>query len=72
MRAQYDFSKMKWRRNPYARLLKQPVHLQLDRHTVAYFRSLARDTGIPYQTLIRLYLFDCAAHHRKLSLKWAS
>ena len=63
---------MKWRRNPYARLLKQPVRLQLDRNTVAYFRSLARESGIPYLTLIRLYLFDCAAQHRKLLLKWAS
>lgn len=46
--------------------------LQLDRETVAYFRSIAEEAGIPYQSLINLYLRDCAVHHRKLHMKWAS
>ena len=70
MRAHYDFSKMKARRNPYVKLLKQPVTIRLDRDTVAYFKSLAVKTGLPYQNLINLYLRDCAIHRRELSLPW--
>ena len=72
MRKHYDFSKMKGRKNPYAKHLKQPVTMRLDRDTVAYFRSMAEETGIPYQTLINLYLRDCVINDRKLKLKWAS
>ena len=70
MREHYDFSKMKGRKNPYAKQLKQPVTMRLDRDTVSYFKSMAEETGIPYQTLINLYLRDCAAHHRKLAMEW--
>lgn len=58
MRKEYDFSKAK--RNPYTRRLKQQVTIRLDRDTLRYFRRLAQDTGIGYQTLINLYLRDCA------------
>jgi predicted DNA binding CopG/RHH family protein len=68
MRKQYDFSQA--RRNPYARRLKKSVTIRLDEVTIAYFKGLAEDTGIPYQTLINLYLRDCAAHGRKLSMQW--
>ena len=68
MRKQYDFSEA--RRNPYARRLKKSVTIRLDEATIAYFKGLADDTGIPYQTLINLYLRDCAAHGRKLSMQW--
>jgi uncharacterized protein (DUF4415 family) len=70
MRAHYDFSKMKGRRNPYIKLLKQSVTIRLDRDTVQYFKALAEKTGLPYQSLINLYLRDCAAHRRKLSVRW--
>ncbi len=70
MREHYDFSKMKGRKNPYAKHLKQPVTMRLDRDTVSYFKAMADETGIPYQTLINLYLRDCAAHHRKLAMEW--
>ncbi len=70
MRARYDFSKMKARKNPYARFLKQSVTIRLDRDTVAYFKSLAAQTGLPYQALINLYLRDCAATGKRLSLSW--
>ena len=68
MRKEYDFSKAK--KNPYASLLKKQVTIRLDEGTVKYFKELATDTGIPYQTLINLYLRDCAASGRKLSLEW--
>jgi len=70
MRAHYGFSKMKRRKNPYARLLKQPVTIRLDRDTVAYFKRLAVKTGLPYQNLINLYLRDCALQRRELALEW--
>jgi uncharacterized protein (DUF4415 family) len=72
MREHYDFSKMKGRRNPFTKYLKQPVTMRLDKDTVAYFKSMAEETGIPYQSLINLYLRDCAAQNRKLKMEWAS
>ena len=71
MRAHYDFSKMTARKNPYVKLLKQPITIRLDRDTVDYFRSLAAKTGLPYQNLINLYLRDCAVRQRELSMRWA-
>jgi uncharacterized protein (DUF4415 family) len=70
MRTHYDFSQMKGRRNPYIKLLKQSVTIRLDRDTVKYFRAIAETTGLPYQSLINLYLRDCAVHGRKLSFRW--
>jgi len=72
MRDHYDFSEMKGRKNPFIKYLKQQVTMKLDQDTVAYFKSVAEDTGIPYQNLINLYLRDCAVHHRKLKIQWAS
>ena len=71
MRDHYDFSKMKARKNPYVKLLKQPVTIRLDRDTVAYFKTMAARTGLPYQQLINLYLRDCAVQRRELELRWA-
>ena len=68
MRKEYDFSKGK--RNPYAKRLKRQVTIRLDEATIAYFKSLAEELGIPYQTLINLYLRDCATSRRRLSMKW--
>ena len=67
MRKHYDFSKA--RRNPFARRLKRQVTIRLDEATIAY-NDLATETGIPYQTLINLYLRDCAASKKKLALNW--
>ncbi len=72
MKAHYDFSKMKGKKNPYIKYLKQPITMRLDRDSVDYFKSLSEESGIPYQTLINLYLRDCAMKHRKLKMKWAS
>jgi len=71
MRKHYDFSKMKGQKNPYIKHLKQPVTIRLDKSTVAYFKSLSSELGIPYQSLINLYLRDCALNHKKLQIKWA-
>ena len=68
MRKHYDFSKAK--RNPYARRLKKQVTIRLDQETIQYFKDLSDELGIPYQTLINLYLSDCAAKSRKLSMDW--
>lgn len=70
MREHYDFPKMKGKKNPYIKYLKQPVTMRLDKDSVDYFKSLAEESGIPYQTLINLYLRECAATERKLDLKW--
>ena len=68
MKKEYDFSKAK--RNPYARRLKKQVTTRLDSATIQYFKGLSEETGIPYQTLINLYLRDCAAKQRKLAMSW--
>jgi predicted DNA binding CopG/RHH family protein len=70
MRKNYDFSSA--RKNPYARRLKRQVTIRLEDTTIAYFKRLAAQTGVPYQTLINLYLNDCAASQRKLNLRWVA
>ena len=72
MREQYDFSKLKGHENPFVKYLMEPVTMRLDRDTVTYFKDMAAEAGIPYQTLINLYLRDCAVHKRKLQMKWAT
>ncbi len=64
----YDFSKAK--RNPYVKPLKKTITLKLDEETVSYFKSLSEDNGIPYQTLINLFLRDCAQRHKKPNMDW--
>ena len=68
MKKEYDFSK--GRRNPYAKLLKRQVTIRLDQATIAYFRKLSEEAEIPYQTLINLYLRDCASSKRRLAMSW--
>lgn len=70
MRAHYDFSGAK--KNPYAKRLKKQITIRLDEETIGYFRRLSEETGVPYQTLINLYLRDCAATGRRLAMKWKS
>jgi len=70
MKTEYDFSKMKKRRNPYAGRLKKPVTMRLGQDVLKYFKSLAAEQGVPYQQLINMYLRDCAQSHRKL--EWVS
>jgi uncharacterized protein (DUF4415 family) len=72
MRKEYDLTKLKSRKNPYAKHLKQQVTIRLGVDVISYFKELAEETGIPYQNLINLYLRDCVASGRRPSLKWAS
>jgi uncharacterized protein (DUF4415 family) len=70
MRKEYDFSR--GRKNPYAQRLKRQVTIRLDELTIGYFKELSEETGIPYQTLINLYLRDCAVMKKRLALTWKS
>ena len=68
MRDEYDFTEAK--RNPYAKKLKKQITINIDTETVVYFKSMAASTGIPYQTLINLYLTDCATNKRQPAISW--
>ena len=68
MRKEYDFSKS--RKNPYVAQLKKQITIRLDEESITYFKAVSEEVGIPYQSLINLYLRDCAASQRKLSLNW--
>ena len=68
MRKEYDFSKGK--KNPYASQLKKQITIRLDEDSIDYFKSVSEKVGIPYQSLINLYLRDCAAAHREPNLSW--
>lgn len=68
MKEHYDFAKSK--KNPYARGLKRQITIRLDRETVDYFKALSAQMNLPYQTLINMYLRDCAREKRKLTLIW--
>jgi uncharacterized protein (DUF4415 family) len=59
MRKNYDLKKMKWKPNPYAKLLKKPVTIRLDEDVIEYFRALSEEEGVPYQTLMNLFLRYC-------------
>ena len=72
MKAEYDLSKMKSRRNPYAAKLKKPVSMRLSEDVVDYFKGMATEAGVPYQSLINLYLRDCVMKHRKVQIAWPS
>lgn len=69
MRKEYDFTTA--RKNPYAAQLKKQITIRLDEESISYFKSISQDAGIPYQSLINLYLRDCATSHRKLNLNWS-
>jgi uncharacterized protein (DUF4415 family) len=70
MKKEYDLSKLKSRKNPYAAKLKRQVTIRMGDDVVGYFKDMAEKTGIPYQSLINLYLRDCVAHGRKPDLSW--
>jgi uncharacterized protein (DUF4415 family) len=72
MKTEYDLSKMKSRRNPYASKLKKPVTMRLSEDVVEYSKRMSVDAGVPYQSLINLYLRDCVAQHREVKIAWPS
>lgn len=70
MRENYDVKNLNSRKNPYARELKKQITIKIDPSTIDYFKLQAAESGIPYQTLINLYLKDCVKNNRKLSMTW--
>lgn len=68
MKAEYDFSGA--RKNPYAKKLKKQITINIDNDTIEYFKAQADRSGIPYQTLINLYLTDCATNKKQLQMSW--
>lgn len=68
MREEYDFSSA--RKNPYVQKEKKQVTINLNAEVVEYFKQQAERSGIPYQTLINLYLTDCVANKRELKISW--
>jgi uncharacterized protein (DUF4415 family) len=70
MKTEYDLSQMKSRNNPYASKLKKPVTMRLSEDVIVYFKKMAEEDGVPYQSLINLYLRDCVAQHRTIDITW--
>jgi len=70
MKTEYDLSKMKSRKNPYASKLKKPVTMRLSEDVIGYFKGMADEAGVPYQSLINLYLRDCVTQHRRVQIAW--
>lgn len=70
MRDHYDFSKMKWQRNPYAGKIKHPITIRIEDGSLVYFKQLSEEYGTPYQSLINMYLRDCAQKRKKPRTKW--
>lgn len=70
MRKEYDIEKLNPQKNPYSKRLKKTITINLNEDTINYFKNKSEQCGIPYQTLINLYLTDCAENDRKLTISW--
>ena len=70
MREEYDIKNLNPRKNPYTKLVKKQVTINLDENIIIYFKEKSESTGIPYQTLINLYLKDCVTNNRSLEISW--
>ncbi len=70
MRDEYDFSKAEVKRNPYVKRLKKQITINIDSDTIDFFKGQSEESGIPYQTLINLYLSDCAKQKKQLNMTW--
>ncbi len=70
MKKEYDLSQLKSRKNPYASKLKKSVTMRLSEDVIVYFKEMAKEKGLPYQSLINLYLRDCASKKREIDITW--
>jgi len=70
MKKEYDLSKMQSRKNRYASKLKKSVTMRLSEDIIGYFKEMSIESGVPYQSLINLYLRDCVLNHRKINISW--
>lgn len=68
MKEEYNFASA--RKNPYAKKLKKQITINIDNNTIDFFKAQSISSGIPYQTLINLYLSDCASQKRQITLSW--
>jgi len=68
MREEYDFSNAV--KNPFAKKVKKQITINIDTNTVDFFKNMSSDIGIPYQTLMNMYLTDCAKNNKRLNLTW--
>lgn len=68
MKDEYNFSNAQ--KNPYVKKLKKQITINIDIDTIDYFKSQSESSGIPYQTLINLYLADCANEKKQLKISW--
>ncbi len=70
MRDEYDIESLNPRKNPYSGRLKKQITINIDDDTIGYFKRMSESTGLPYQTLINLYLSDCAKNNRRIDITW--
>lgn len=70
MREEYDIENLNPRKNPYSKRLKKQVTINIDSDTIEYFKGQSEKSGMPYQTLINLYLTDCAKQKKQLQMSW--
>lgn len=70
MREEYDIKNLNPRKNPYAKKLKKQITINIDNDTIDFFKGQSEESGIPYQTLINLYLSDCAKQKKQLNMSW--
>jgi predicted DNA binding CopG/RHH family protein len=68
MKAEYDFTQA--RPNPYVKKLRRQITMRLDSDIIDYFKAQASQTGMPYQSLINLYLADCVKNNKTLKVSW--
>ncbi len=70
MREEYDIANLNPRKNPYAKMLKKQITINISENIIDYFKNQSKTTGIPYQTLINLYLSDCVKNKKELVTTW--
>ena len=70
MREEYDIQSLNPRKNPYSNRLKKQITINIDADAIDYFKGLSSDTGVPYQTLINMYLVDCVRNNRRPRVTW--
>ncbi len=68
MREEYDIKALNPRKNPYVNKTKKQITINIEEDTIMFFKNLSEKTGLPYQTLINIYLTDCAKNNRQINI----
>lgn len=66
MREEYDVKNLNPRQNPYARTPKKTITIKVNPTTLQYFKDMSEEMGVPYQTLMNMYLDECVRDRRRL------